>query len=160
MQMSPTVGVGAALAASASGEAFGTADRRPARGMDDELLAMRLDGGFHSHFARVNGVRLHYVAGGKGEPLVLVPGWPATWWSYHKVMPLLAQHYRVIVVDIRGMGASERPAGGYDKKTMARDIYELVRSLGYRQVNIAGHDIGVMVAFSFPANSCRTGPGT
>ncbi|MGY4768707.1 alpha/beta fold hydrolase [Kribbella sp. CWNU-51] len=158
--MSPTVGVGAALAASASGEAFGTADRRPARGMDDELLAMRLDGGFHSHFARVNGVRLHYVAGGKGEPLVLVPGWPATWWSYHKVMPLLAQHYRVIVVDIRGMGASERPAGGYDKKTMARDIYELVRSLGYRQVNIAGHDIGVMVAFSFPANSCRTGPGT
>ena len=147
-----TVGVGAALAASASSEAFGTADRRPARGMDDELLARRLDGDFHSHFARVNGVRLHYVAGGKGEPLVLVPGWPATWWSYHKVMPLLAQHYRVIVVDIRGMGASERPAGGYDKKTMARDIYELVRSLGYRQVNIAGHDIGAMVAFSFAAN--------
>ena len=149
-----TVGVGAALAASASAEAFGTVDHRPASGMDDGSLARRLNGDFHSHFARVNGVRLHYVAGGKGyTTLVLVPGWPATWWSYHKVTPLLARHYRVIVVDIRGMGASERPAGGrYDKKTMARDVYELVRSLGYRQVNIAGHDIGAMVAFSFAAN--------
>ncbi|WP_328519782.1 alpha/beta fold hydrolase [Kribbella sp. NBC_00359] len=147
-----TLGTGAVLAAaSTSGRAVGAVDR-PQKPMDDELLAGRLDGDFHSHFARVNGVRLHYVAGGKGEPLVLVPGWPATWWSYHKVMPLLARHYRVIVVDIRGMGASERPAGGYDKKTMARDIYELVLSLGYRQVNIAGHDIGAMVAFSFAAN--------
>jgi pimeloyl-ACP methyl ester carboxylesterase len=67
-------------------------------------------------------------------------------------MPALARHYRVIAVDIRGMGASDKPAGGFDKKTMARDVYELVRKLGHNRVNIAGHDIGAMVAFSFAAN--------
>ncbi|MGW4664888.1 alpha/beta fold hydrolase [Streptosporangium sandarakinum] len=92
------------------------------------------------------------MTGGKSEPLVLLPGWPATWWSYHKVMPALARRYRVIAVDIRGMGASDEPAGGFDKKTMARDIYELVRTLGHDGVNVAGHDIGAMVAFSFAAN--------
>ncbi|MGH8653431.1 MAG: alpha/beta fold hydrolase [Gammaproteobacteria bacterium] len=67
-------------------------------------------------------------------------------------MPALAKRYRVIVVDIRGMGSSDKPAGGYDKKTMAQDVYALVRQLGYEKVNIAGHDIGSMVAFSFAAN--------
>jgi pimeloyl-ACP methyl ester carboxylesterase len=118
----------------------------------DAALAASLPGGFRSAYAHVNGIRLHYVAGGEGEPLVLLPGWPATWWSYHKVMPALARRYRVIAVDIRGMGASEKPAGGFDKKTMAHDIYELVRKLGHDRVNIAGHDIGAMVAFSFAAN--------
>lgn len=50
------------------------------------------------------------------------------------------------------MGASDKPAGGFDKKTMARDVYELVRKLGHDRVNIAGHDVGAMVAFSFAAN--------
>ncbi|MEU4579729.1 alpha/beta hydrolase [Nonomuraea sp. NPDC023979] len=118
----------------------------------DAALAASLPGGFRSAYAHVNGIRLHYVTGGAGEPLVLLPGWPATWWSYHKVMPALARRYRVIAVDIRGMGASGKPAGGYDKKTMARDVYELVRTLGHDRVNIAGHDIGAMVAFSFAAN--------
>jgi pimeloyl-ACP methyl ester carboxylesterase len=108
--------------------------------------------GFESGFAEVNGVRLHYVTGGRGEPLVLLPGWPRTWWQFHKVMPALARRYRVIAVDLRGMGASGRPAGGYDKKNMARDIYELIRSLGHSEVNIAGEDIGSMVAYSFAAN--------
>jgi pimeloyl-ACP methyl ester carboxylesterase len=79
----------------------------------------------------VNGTRLHYVAGGKGQPVILLPGWPETWWSFHKVMPKLAESYRVIVVDLRGMGGSEKPADGYDKKNMAKDIYELVHQLGY-----------------------------
>ncbi|WP_433257514.1 alpha/beta hydrolase [Streptosporangium sp. CA-135522] len=118
----------------------------------DAELAASLPGGFRSAHAYVNGIRLHYVTGGAGEPLVLLPGWPATWWSYHKVMPALARRYRVIAVDIRGMGASDKPAGGFDKKTMARDVHELVRTLGHDSVNIAGHDIGAMVAFSFAAN--------
>jgi pimeloyl-ACP methyl ester carboxylesterase len=108
--------------------------------------------GFESGVAEVNGTRIHYVIGGRGEPLVLLPGWPQTWWEYHRVMAALAREFRVIVVDLRGMGSSSRPAGGYDKKTMARDVFELVSRLGYRQVNIAGHDIGSMVAFSFAAN--------
>lgn len=118
----------------------------------DEQLANALPGGFRSAFTEANGIRMHYVIGGEGEPVVLMPGWPATWWSYHKIMPALARRFRVIAVDIRGMGATDKPPGGFDKKTMARDVYELVRALGYRKVDIVGHDIGAMVAFSFAAN--------
>jgi pimeloyl-ACP methyl ester carboxylesterase len=120
--------------------------------LSDAALVRSLPGDFRNGYARVNGTRLHYVIGGRGAPLVLLPGWPQTWWEFHKVMPALAARHRVIAIDLRGMGGSDKPAGGYDKKTMAKDIYELVRHLGYRKVDLAGHDIGSMVAFSFAAN--------
>ena len=119
--------------------------------LTDEALVKHLKG-FSNGYAEVNGVKLHYVHGGTGKPLVLLPGWPETWWSYRKIMPQLAEKYNVIVVDLRGMGGSDKPAGGYDKKNMAKDIYELIRKLGYSKVIMAGHDIGSMVAFSFAAN--------
>jgi pimeloyl-ACP methyl ester carboxylesterase len=56
---------------------------------------------------------LHYVAGGKGQPLVLLLGWPEAWWEFHKIMPELAKHYHVIAVDLRGMGGSSKPQDGY-----------------------------------------------
>ncbi|WP_405970467.1 alpha/beta hydrolase [Streptomyces sp. NBC_00988] len=108
--------------------------------------------GFEHCSAAVNGTRLHYVDGGSGEPLFLLPGWPMTWWEFHKMMPALARRYRVIAVDIRGMGGSAKPESGYSKKTMARDILELVRLLGFERINIAGEDIGGMVAYSFAMN--------
>lgn len=95
----------------------------------------------HAHFqngyAQVNGITLHYVhyvvGGNKANPpLVLLPGWPETWWHYHKIMPSLAQQFRVIVVDLRGMGGSDKPTAGYDKKTMASDVYQLMLQLGCR----------------------------
>ncbi|HTD29518.1 MAG TPA: alpha/beta hydrolase [Xanthomonadaceae bacterium] len=119
--------------------------------VSDAALVRSLPG-FENGYANVNGVQLHYVAGGKGQPLVLLPGWPETWWEFHLIMPTLATRYHVIAVDLRGMGGSSKPQGGYDKKNMAEDIYELVRLLGYDKVNVAGHDIGSMVAFSFAAN--------
>jgi pimeloyl-ACP methyl ester carboxylesterase len=119
--------------------------------VSDDALVRSLPG-FENGYADVNGTRIHYVIGGKGAPLFLLPGWPQTWWQYHKIMPALAKEFRVIVVDLRGMGTTARPASGYDKKTMARDIYELSKKLGYDKVNMAGHDIGSMVAFSFAAN--------
>jgi pimeloyl-ACP methyl ester carboxylesterase len=119
--------------------------------MSDAALVQTLPG-FVNGSAAVNGVTLHYVRGGKGPPLVLLPGWPETWWEWHKLMPALAKRHTVIAVDLRGMGASSRPQDGYDKKTLARDVHALVKSLGYDQVDIAGHDIGSMVAFSFAAN--------
>lgn len=119
--------------------------------VSDADLAKRL-GDFKSAYADVNGTRIHYVIGGKGPPLVLMPGWLQTWWEFNKVMPELSKHYTIIAVDIRGMGGSAKPAGGYDKKTMAGDIYGLVRSLGYEKANIAGHDIGAMVAYAYAAN--------
>lgn len=118
----------------------------------DEVLARSLGGDFRSGYAEVTGTRLHYVTGGTGPPLVLLPGWPQTWWQFRKIMPTLAKHHRVIAVDLRGMGGSGKPPGGYDKKTMARDIHELVRQLGHDKVDIAGHDIGAMVAHSLAAN--------
>ncbi|WTX00180.1 alpha/beta hydrolase [Streptomycetaceae bacterium NBC_01309] len=120
--------------------------------LHDADLARSLDGEFSSHQAEVNGVRLHYVEGGSGSALLLLGGWPQTWWQWNKVMPALARRHRVIAVDLRGMGGSSKPASGYDKKTMARDIHELVRHLGLTTVSIAGHDIGAMVAYAFAAN--------
>ncbi|MEU9301472.1 alpha/beta hydrolase [Streptomyces sp. NPDC048269] len=120
--------------------------------LDDASLAASLDGCFTSHHAEVNGTRLHYVEGGSGEPLVLLGGWPQTWWQWNKVLPALARRYRVIAVDLRGMGGSAKPEGGYDKKTMAADILALLTHLGLERAHIAGHDIGAMVAYALAAN--------
>ncbi|MGW3494827.1 alpha/beta fold hydrolase [Streptomyces sp. NPDC001020] len=120
--------------------------------LSDANLARSLEGDFSSHLAEVNGIHLHYVQGGHGDPLVLLGGWPQTWWQFHKIMPALARRHRVIAVDLRGMGGSAKPDTGYDKKTMAQDIYELTRHLGHEKVDIAGHDIGAMVAQSLAAN--------
>ncbi|MFD3592544.1 alpha/beta fold hydrolase [Nocardia sp. NPDC058640] len=120
--------------------------------LSDAALAASLEAGFTSHSAEVNGVRLHYVAGGAGAPLLLLGGWPQTWWQWHKVMPALARRYRVIAVDLRGMGGSDKPVDGYDKKTMAADIRALVAHLGWESASIVGHDIGAMVAYAYAAN--------
>lgn len=117
---------------------------------DDELI--KSFPGFTNQYATVNGVRLHYVEGGSGMPLICLPGWPQTWYSYHPVAMELAKAYRVIIVDIRGMGSSEKPESGYDKKTMATDILELIRQLGLTKVHLMGHDIGGMIAMSFAFN--------
>ena len=140
-----TLSAGAAAMAATSGP--GLASAEPTGDRRGPSLP-----GFRDAFARVNGTTLHYVVGGRGEPLILLPGWPQTWWEYRKVMPALAGRYRVIAVDLRGMGDSDKPASGFDKKTMARDIAALARQLGYDSVNIAGHDIGSMVAYSFAVN--------
>lgn len=121
------------------------------RHYSDEELIQELPT-FKNHYIEVNGTNLHYVSGGQGEPLLLIPGYPETWWTYHKVMPILAQYYQVIAVDIRGMGSSSKPETGYDKKNMAKDIYDLVQALDLGKVHIAGHDIGAHIAFSYASN--------
>lgn len=108
---------------------------------------------FSHRVADVNGVRLHYVMGGKGEAVVLLHGWPQTWYEWHKVMPVLASRYTVIAPDLRGFGTSDRPASGYEKTNVAADIYQLVQQLGFKQVNLVGHDIGGMVAYAFAAQN-------
>jgi pimeloyl-ACP methyl ester carboxylesterase len=117
----------------------------------DEDLIKHLPG-FTNQYATVNGVRLHYVEGGTGMPLVCLPGWPQTWFSYRPVALELTKTYRVLIVDIRGMGSSAKPQSGYDKKTMAADIAALLQQLGLPSVHIMGHDIGGMVAMSFAFN--------
>jgi len=122
------------------------------KGTSDAELVKQLTGFKNGSVTTPDGIRIHYVDGGRGAPLILLPGWPQTWWEYHKIMPELAAHFHVLAVDIRGMGGSSKPQDGYDKKTMARDIHALILQLGFRKVNIAGHDIGAMVGFAFAAN--------
>jgi pimeloyl-ACP methyl ester carboxylesterase len=106
---------------------------------------------FSHHTATVNGIQLHYVMGGKGDPVVLLHGWPQTWYEWRHVMPALAKNYTVIVPDLRGLGDSSKPVTGYDGKTTAEDIYQLVSKLGYKDIFLVGHDFGVQVAYSYAA---------
>lgn len=111
------------------------------------------DAAFSHHRVEVNGVRLHYVSGGRGEPVVLLHGWAETWYTWRRVMPLLtAAGYTVIVPDLRGMGDSARPTTGYDKKTVAADVAALMRHLGYERFHVAGHDLGAQVAYALGRN--------
>ena len=111
----------------------------------------RLPAGFTEKSAVVNGVRINCKIGGQGPVVVLLHGYAETSHMWLPLMPLLAKGHTVIAPDLRGAGDSERPQGGYDKKTMANDIRELVHQLGYNQVSLVGHDIGLMVAYAYAA---------
>ncbi|HEY4336716.1 MAG TPA: alpha/beta hydrolase [Puia sp.] len=107
--------------------------------------------GFAHFVATVNGIKIHYVKGGSGEPIVLLHGFGENWYMWHRIMPDLAKHFTVITPDLPGVGESGKPAKGYDKKTLAQDIHGLVKQLGYPKINLVGHDIGLMVAYAYAA---------
>lgn len=101
----------------------------------------------------VDGVRLHYVTAGEGPPLVLVHGFPQTWWEWRRVLPGLARRFRVIAVDYRGAGDSDRPVDGYDKRTMAADVRAVARELlGDQPFALVGHDMGAFVSYALAAH--------
>lgn len=106
---------------------------------------------FAHHFADLGEVRLHYVTAGSGEPIVLLHGWPQTWFMWRDVMALLAPHFSLIAPDLRGLGDSSRPDDGYDKRTVARDIAELMTGLGHERFRVIAHDWGGPVAFALAA---------
>jgi pimeloyl-ACP methyl ester carboxylesterase len=113
----------------------------------DELIPS----GFQSRRYNVNGIELHAVTGGHGPALVLLAGWPETWYAWRLVMPALANHFSVIAPDMRGQGDSDRPATGYDTRTLASDVHALVHQLGHREINLAGHDVGAWAAYAYAA---------
>lgn len=84
--------------------------------------------GFSQQLISVNGIKINAVTGGEGPPILLLRGWPETWWERHDVMPLLAEHFSVVAMDLRGAGFSDCPRDGYDKATMARDAHEVMRA--------------------------------
>jgi pimeloyl-ACP methyl ester carboxylesterase len=106
---------------------------------------------FSHRLATVNGIQMHYVIGGKGEPLVLLHGWPQSWYEWRHVMPALAQKYTVIAPDIRGFGDSSKPSTGYDGNTTAEDIYQLLSQLHFNKIFLVAHDVGGQTAFSYTA---------
>ena len=106
---------------------------------------------FSHHMASANGIQLHYVIGGHGNPIVLLHGWPQTWYEWRYVMPALAKNYTVIAADLRGLGNSSKPLTGYDGKTTAEDIHQLVSQLCFKDSFLVGHDLGALVAYSYAA---------
>lgn len=114
----------------------------------DPALAA-LGGRFVSSTARVNGTTLYYVRGGTGPAVILLHGFPEDWYAYHRVMPLLAKHFTIVAVDLRGIGGSAATPGGYDAANMAEDVHQLVEHLHLEHVYVVGHDIGGMVAYAF-----------
>lgn len=101
--------------------------------------------------ADINGIRIHYLDAGDGDLVVLLHGFAQTSHMWRPLMEQLAATHRVVAIDLRGAGGSEKPESGYDKKTMAEDVYALVTSLGYEQATVVGHDIGLMVAYAYAA---------
>ena len=102
-------------------------------------------------FANVNGVKLHYLVAGKGDPVILLHGYAQNSHMWRPLMAALAKTHSIIAPDLRGFGRSSKPTTGFDKKTMAQDVHSLAISLGLRRVVIVGHDIGLMVAYAYAA---------
>ena len=99
--------------------------------------------------AEVNGIRIYYRMAGSGDPVVLLHGFPETSYAWRKVMPALAEYYTVLAPDLRGFGASDRPDNGYDKRTVAEDVHQLLHQLGLGPINLVSHDVGMMVGYAY-----------
>jgi pimeloyl-ACP methyl ester carboxylesterase len=84
---------------------------------------------FTSRHVDTGELRLHAVSGGRGPPLLLVHGWPQTWYAWRMLMPALARDFEVVAVDQRGIGLSDKPQGGYDTGTLAGDLVALMAAL-------------------------------
>lgn len=104
-----------------------------------------------SKFAAANGVRLHYLVVGQGEPVLLLHGFAQSSHMWRPLMRELAKNHTVIAADLRGAGESDAPEDGYSKSAMARDMRELMKGLGHTKVSLVGHDVGMMVAYAYAA---------
>jgi len=107
---------------------------------------------FSSRYVDAGEVRLHAVIGGGGPPLLLIHGWPQTWYAWRMVMPALADDFEVVAVDQRGIGLSDKPGDGYDVGTLAEDIVGLMESLGHQRFAVYGTDTGMPIAYALAAD--------
>lgn len=105
---------------------------------------------------RIDGTRFHYVTAGTGDPVLLLPGWPESWIAWRKVVPLLVgAGRRIIVLDPRGFGESDKPVGGYDLDTAARDLHRFLEATNLTTpggIDIVAHDVGTWIAHAHAAN--------
>ena len=105
--------------------------------------------GFTHRYATVEGVRMHYVSGGnpQGKVLLLLAGFPQTWYAWRNVMNALAQDFWLVAPDLPGQGDSDRPQTGYDTQSLAQKIHGLMQLLGHKRYSLAAHDVGAWVAY-------------
>ncbi len=110
----------------------------------------------HQH-VNLNGTTLHYVsAGTSGPPILLIHGFPETWWAFHKSIPLLATDHRVVAVELRGFGDSACGGGAYDSKTSAEDLHQLIAHLNVGPVSLSGQSISGATVFRLAATHPKT----
>src|SRR6201996_2522808 len=109
-------------------------------------------GTFTSRYVDAGDLRLHAVTGGDGPPLLLVHGWPQTWYAWRMMMPALARDFSVVAVDQRGIGLSDKPQDGYDTGTLASDLVKLMDALGYPRFALYGTDTGMPIAYALAAD--------
>ena len=109
-------------------------------------------GMFTSRYVDTGDLRQHVVTGGEGPPLLLVHGWPQTWYAWRLMMPALARDFALIAPDQRGTGLSGKPQGGYDTATLAADLVALMDALGHRRFAVAGHDTGMWIGYALAAD--------
>jgi pimeloyl-ACP methyl ester carboxylesterase len=107
---------------------------------------------FTSRFVNIGELHLHAVIGGEGRPLLLIHGWPQTWYAWRILMPTLAQGFEVIAVDQRGIGLSDKPRDGYDIGTLANDLVALMGELGHERFAVYGTDTGMPIAHALAAD--------
>ena len=107
---------------------------------------------FSSRYIDTGQLRLHAVIGGEGPPLLLVHGWPETWYAWRLLMPALARDFQVVAVDQRGIGLSDKPVDGYDTGTLAGDLVALMDALGHQRFAVVGHDTGFAIGYALAAD--------
>jgi pimeloyl-ACP methyl ester carboxylesterase len=143
---------GSVLATGALAQSASEAASRPVQAAQNATGAAEIE----RHTVKIDGTRFHYVTAGTGEPVLLLPGWPESWLAWRKVVPLLVGAGRkVIVLDPRGFGESDKPAGGYDLDTAARDLHRFLEATNLAApggIDIVAHDVGTWIAHAHAAN--------
>jgi pimeloyl-ACP methyl ester carboxylesterase len=107
---------------------------------------------FTSRYIETGWLRQHAVIGGNGPPVLLIHGWPQTWYAWRLVMPALARDFEVIVPDQRGIGLTDKPKDGYDPGTLADDLVALTGALGHKRFAVVGTDTGLPIAYALAAD--------
>ncbi|KFG98483.1 alpha/beta hydrolase [Burkholderia paludis] len=109
--------------------------------------------GFTHQYVRIDGQRIHCVTAGAGTPVLLIPGWPQTWYAWRHVMQALAGHgFTAVAVDPPGTGHSDRPLAGYDTGHTAAALHRAMAQLGFDVYQVAGHDVGMWVAYALASD--------
>lgn len=103
--------------------------------------------GVKHRFLEIKGTTFHVAEAGDGPPLVLLHGWPQHWWSWREVISPLAETYRVICPDIRGLGWSGGWDGRYGHDDLAQDLIDVLDALGLERVRLVGHDWGLLAGY-------------
>ena len=107
---------------------------------------------FESRYVNAGEVRIHAVVGGDGPPLLLIHGWPGSWYYWRRVMPALARDFEVVAIDQRGIGLSDKPETGYDAATLAQDMVAVMEALGHERFAFVGVDTGMLIGYALAAD--------